>query len=164
MKTVIANADEKMQKTLNVMKAEFATIRAGRANPEVLNKITVDYYGTETPINQVAAVSVAEARILVIQPWDASLCRAIRLIFPPLTEERRRMIARDISKMGEESKVAIRSIRRDAIDKIKTMKKNGELTEDDVKDGEKKIQEITDKRCKEADAIAEAKQKDIMEV
>ena len=184
MKTVIANADEKMQKTLNVMKAEFATIRAGRANPEVLNKITVDYYGTETPINQVAAVSVAEARILVIQPWDASLCRAIeraiqksdlgvnpqsdgraiRLIFPPLTEERRRTIAKDISKMGEESKVAIRSIRRDAIDKIKTMKKNGELTEDDVKDGEKKIQEITDKRCKEADAIAEAKQKDIMEV
>ncbi|MBQ4258577.1 MAG: ribosome recycling factor [Clostridia bacterium] len=184
MKTVIANADEKMQKTLNVMKSEFASIRAGRANPDVLNKITVDYYGTPTPINQVAAVSVAEARILVIQPWDASVCRAIeraiqksdlgvnpqsdgraiRLIFPPLTEERRKMIAKDISKMGEESKVAIRSIRRDAIDKIKTMKKNGELTEDDVKDGEKRIQEITDKRCKEADVIVEAKQKDILEV
>ena len=184
MKTVIKNADEKMQKTLNVLNNEYASIRAGRANPDVLNKITVDYYGAPTPVNQLAAVSVAEARVLVITPWDASVCRnieraiqasdigvnpqsdgkMIRLVFPPLTEERRKMLAKDIAKMAEESKVAIRSIRRDAIDKLKAMKKAGELTEDDVKDGEKKIQDITDKHCKEADTMADAKQKDIMEI
>lgn len=184
MKTVIKNADEKMQKTLNVLNNEYASIRAGRANPDVLNKITVDYYGAPTPVNQLAAVSVAEARVLVITPWDASVCRnieraiqasdigvnpqsdgkMIRLVFPPLTEERRKMLAKDIAKMAEESKVAIRSVRRDAIDKLKAMKKAGELTEDDVKDGEKKIQDITDKRCKEADTMADAKQKDIMEI
>ena len=184
MKTVIKNADEKMQKTLNVLNNEYASIRAGRANPDVLNKITVDYYGAPTPVNQLAAVSVAEARVLVITPWDASVCRnieraiqasdigvnpqsdgkMIRLVFPPLTEERRKMLAKDIAKMAEESKVAIRSVRRDAIDKLKAMKKAGELTEDDVKDGENKIQDITDKRCKEADTMADAKQKDIMEI
>ena len=184
MKTVIKNADEKMQKTLNVLNNEYASIRAGRANPDVLNKITVDYYGAPTPVNQLAAVSVAEARVLVITPWDASVCRnieraiqasdigvnpqsdgkMIRLVFPPLTEERRKMLAKDIAKMAEESKVAIRSVRRDAIDKLKAMKKAGELTEDDVKDGEKKIQDITDKHCKEADTMADAKQKDIMEI
>ena len=184
MKTVIKNADEKMQKTLNVLNNEYASIRAGRANPDVLNKITVDYYGAPTPVNQLAAVSVAEARVLVITPWDASVCRnieraiqasdigvnpqsdgkMIRLVFPPLTEERRKMLAKDIAKMAEDSKVAIRSIRRDAIDKLKAMKKAGELTEDDVKDGEKKIQDITDKHCKEADTMADAKQKDIMEI
>ena len=184
MKTVINNANEKMQKTLNVLNNEYASIRAGRANPDVLNKITVDYYGAPTPINQLAAVAVTEARVLAITPWDASVCRnieraiqasdigvnpqsdgkMIRLVFPPLTEERRKMLAKDIAKMAEESKVAIRSIRRDAIDKLKAMKKAGDLTEDDVKDGEKKIQDITDKRCKEADAMADAKQKDIMEI
>lgn len=184
MKTVIKNADEKMQKTLNVLNNEYASIRAGRANPDVLNKITVDYYGAPTPVNQLAAVSVAEARVLVITPWDASVCRnieraiqasdigvnpqsdgkMIRLVFPPLTEERRKMLAKDIAKMAEDSKVAIRSVRRDAIDKLKAMKKAGELTEDDVKDGEKKIQDITDKHCKEADTMADAKQKDIMEI
>ena len=184
MKTVINTADEKMQKTLNVLKNEYASIRAGRANPDVLNKITVDYYGAPTPINQLAAVAVTEARVLAITPWDGSVCRnieraiqasdlgvnpqsdgkMIRLVFPPLTEERRKMLAKDIAKMAEESKVAIRSIRRDAIDKLKAMKKAGDLTEDDVKDGEKKIQDITDKRCKEADTMADAKQKDIMEI
>lgn len=184
MKTVINNANEKMQKTLNVLNNEYASIRAGRANPDVLNKITVDYYGAPTPINQLAAVAVTEARVLAITPWDASVCRnieraiqasdigvnpqsdgkMIRLVFPPLTEERRKMLAKDIAKMAEESKVAIRSIRRDAIDKLKAMKKAGDLTEDDVKDGEKKIQDITDKRCKEADVMADAKQKDIMEI
>ena len=184
MKTVINSADEKMQKTLNVLHNEYAAIRAGRANPDVLNKITVDYYGAPTPINQLAAVAVTEARVLAITPWDASVCRnieraiqasdigvnpqsdgkMIRLVFPPLTEERRKMLAKDIAKMAEDSKVAIRSIRRDAIDKLKAMKKAGDLTEDDVKDGEKKIQDITDKRCKEADSMADAKQKDIMEI
>lgn len=184
MKTVIAKADEKMQKTISVLKTEYSEIRAGRANPEVLNKVTVDYYGTPTPVNQVAAVSVSEARVLVIQPWDASLCRAleraiqasdigvnpqsdgrvIRLVFPPLTEERRKLIAKDILKMAEEAKIAIRSIRRDAIEKIKAMKKDGELTEDDVKEGDKKIQDLTEKRCKEVDSAAELKQQEIMEI
>ncbi len=184
MKTVIQKAEDKMKKTLSVLSANYAEIRAGRANPAVLNHITVDYYGAPTPINQLAAVSVSEARVLVIQPWDGSVCGAIekaiqksdlgvnpqsdgkliRLMFPPLSEERRRDLAKDISKMAEESKVAVRSIRRDAIEKIKALKKNGEITEDDQKQGEKKTQDLTDKYCKEIDQVMEAKRKEIMEI
>ena len=184
MKTVIQKAEDKMKKTLSVLSANYAEIRAGRANPAVLNHITVDYYGAPTPINQLAAVSVSEARVLVIQPWDGSVCGAIekaiqksdlgvnpqsdgkliRLMFPPLSEERRRDLAKDISKMAEESKVAVRSIRRDAIEKIKALKKNGEITEDDQKQDEKKTQDLTDKYCKEIDQVMEAKRKEIMEI
>ena len=180
----MAKAESKMQKTISVLSSEYASIRAGRANPEVLDKIHVDYYGTPTPINQVAAVSVSEARVLLIQPWDASICRAvekaiqtsdlgvnpqsdgkmIRLTFPPLTEERRRSIAKDISKMAEEAKVAVRAVRRDAIDKLKQMKKKSEITEDDLKQAEKKMQDLTDKGCKEIDAVHAKKEKEIMEI
>lgn len=184
MKEVIAKAEEKMQKTVSVLTSEYMAIRAGRANPAVLDKIMVDYYGAPTAINQLAAVSVTEARVLTVQPWDASVCRAIeraiqtselginpqsdgktiRLIFPQLTEERRRDLVKDIAKMSEESKIAIRSIRRDAIDKLKTMKKNSELTEDDLKQAEKKTQDLTDKYCKEIDGIFAKKEKEIMEI
>ncbi len=184
MKEVIARAEEKMKKTISVLTEDYKAIRAGRANPAVLDKIVVDYYGAPTAINQLAAVSVTEARVLTIQPWDGSVCRAIeraiqtselginpqsdgktiRLIFPQLTEERRRDLVKDIAKMSEESKIAIRSIRRDAIDKLKTMKKNSELTEDDLKQAEKKTQDLTDKYCKEIDGIFAVKEKELMEI
>lgn len=184
MKEIIAHANEKMQKTIHVLQVEFSEIRAGRANPNVLDKITIDYYGAPTPINQLAAVSVSEARVLVIQPWDASSCsmiekaiqksdlginpqsdgKTIRLIFPQLTEERRREIAKDISKMGEQAKVAVRNTRRDAIDKLKKMKKDSLITEDDLKDGEKEMQNLTDKACKDIDTLSEKKDKEIMEI
>ncbi|HIR57704.1 MAG TPA: ribosome recycling factor [Candidatus Gallacutalibacter pullicola] len=184
MKEVIAKAEEKMKKTVSVLTEEYKAIRAGRANPAVLDKIMVDYYGAPTAINQLAAVSVTEARVLTVQPWDASVCRAIeraiqtsdlginpqsdgktiRLIFPQLTEERRRDLVKDIAKMSEESKIAIRSIRRDAIDKLKTMKKNSELTEDDLKQAEKKTQDLTDKYCKEIDGLFAKKEKELMEI
>ena len=173
---------EKMQKTLDVLKHELTTIRAGRANPAVLDKVMVDYYGAPTPVNQLAAVSVAEARVLTIQPWDGSVCRAIeraiqtsdiginpqsdgktiRLIFPPLTEEKRKDIVKDVSHMAEEAKIALRSIRRDAMEKLKAMKKDGELTEDDLKQAEKKTQELTDKYVKQADERSAAKQKEVL--
>ena len=173
-----------MKKTIHVLKEEYAEIRAGRANPAVLDKVRVDYYGTPTPINQMAAVSVTEARTLTIQPWDVSTVRSIekaiqasdiginpqsdgkiiRLIFPPLTEERRKEIVKEISKMGEDAKIAIRSVRRDAIEKLKALKKSSEITEDDLKQGEKKIQDLTDKFCKEIDQIAQDKDKEIMEI
>ena len=184
MKEVIAKAEEKMKKTVSVLTEEYKAIRAGRANPAVLDKIMVDYYGAPTAINQLAAVSVTEARVLTVQPWDASVCLAIeraiqtsdlginpqsdgktiRLIFPQLTEERRRDLVKDIAKMSEESKIAIRSIRRDAIDKLKTMKKNSELTEDDLKQAEKKTQDLTDKYCKEIDGLFAKKEKELMEI
>ncbi len=184
MKQVISTADQKMNKTINALTKEYASIRAGRANPAVLDKITVSYWGADTPINQLAAVSVTEARTLTIQPWDGSLCRpiekaiqasdiginpqsdgrTIRLTFPPLTEERRRLLTKDISKMAEESKVAIRSIRRDAMDKIKALKKSNNITEDDQKNGEKNLQDITDKKCKEIDSICAVKVKEIMSI
>lgn len=184
MKTVLKNAEDKMTKTITHLEEAYSSIRAGRANPAVLDKLTVDYYGTPTPINQVAAVSVTEARTLMIQPWDASICRAIekaiqtsdiginpqsdgkviRMIFPPLTEDRRKDIVKEVSKMAEEAKVAVRSSRRDAIDKIKAMKKSGEITEDDESKGEKKVQDITDKKIKEIDSICEGKQKQVMEI
>lgn len=182
--TSYAPFEEKMKKTLLALDKEFDTIRAGRANAAVLNNIVVDYYGTPTPVNQMAAISVTEARILVIQPWDASTIKAIekaintsdiginpqndgrtiRLIFPPLTEERRKEILKDVKKYAEEAKVAVRAIRRDAIDKFKAMKKSSEITEDDLKTSETDIQKLTDKYCKQADQMAEDKEKEIMAI
>ncbi len=184
MKATIENAKEKMNKSLKALDKEFAAIRAGRANPAVLDKVQVDYYGAPTPVNQMAAVSVSEARILVIQPWDKSCLKLIekaiqasdiginptndgnvlRLTFPQLTEERRKELCKNIKKLGEDSKVAIRSIRRDTMDKLKAMKKNSEITEDDLKDCEKKVQDLTDKCCAEADKAVAAKEKEIMTV
>lgn len=176
--------EEKMGKTINVLKDDFNGIRAGRANPAVLDKITVDYYGTPTPLNQVGNISIPEARTILIQPWDAKTLKevekaiqksdiginplndgkVIRLNFPPLTEERRKLLKKDIEKKGEESKIAIRSIRRDAMEEAKSQKKSGELTEDDLKNAEKEIQATTDKFIGEIDKIVELKSKEIMEV
>jgi len=184
MKQHLVPFDEKMTKTVSVLEQEYASIRAGRASASVLNKLVVDYYGAATPINQMAAVSVSEARILVIQPWDRSTLNniekailasdiginpqndgtAIRLVFPPLTEERRKELSKKVEKTAEDSKVAIRSIRRDAIEKYKAMKKASEITEDDLKNYEKDIQDLTDKYCKNIDGIAAAKKKEIMEI
>ncbi len=184
MKATINNAKEKMTKSLAALDKELATIRAGRANPAILDKIQVDYYGSPTPVNQMASVAVSEARILVIQPWDKSCLKLIekaiqasdiginptndgsvlRLAFPQLTEERRKELCKSVKKMGEDSKVAIRSIRRDTMDKLKVMKKNSEITEDDLKDCEKKVQDLTDKFCAEADQVIAAKEKEIMTV
>ena len=181
---VIEKAESKMKKALLHLDDEFTSVRAGRANPAIIDKIMVDYYDTPTAINQLAAVSVAEARVLNIQPWDTSVLkliekaiqtsdlginpqndgRIIRLIFPPLNEERRKELAKETSKMTEDAKIAIRSIRRDAIEKLKSLKKKGELTEDDLKDSEKEIQNLTDKYCKNADLAYNAKQKEIMEI
>ncbi len=184
MKEHLVEYDTRMNKTMNNLQAEFAAIRAGRATPAVLNKVSVDYYGTPTPINQMAAVSVAEARILVIQPWDKSTLKAIekaiqasdiginpsndgnviRIAFPPLTEERRKEIGKTIRKLAEEAKVAVRAIRRDANDKYKTMKKNAEISEDDQKNYEVDIQKLTDKYCKDIDVAAEKKEIEILEI
>ena len=184
MKTVFETAKTKMGKTINALTSEYGAIRAGRANPQILDKLSVDYYGTPTPINQLGSISVAEARVLVIQPWDKSVLKAIekaiqtsdiginpqndgsviRLTFPPLTEDRRKELAKDIQKIGENSKVAIRSIRRDCVDKLKAMKKASEITEDDLKDGEKEVQKITDNFIKEVDDLSAAKVKEIMEI
>lgn len=184
MQAVMNTTKEKMNKSVDVLKGEFSAIRAGRANPAVLDKISVDYYGVPTPIQQMAAVSVSEARVLVIQPWDASTLksiekaintsdlginptndgRVIRLAFPALTEERRREIAKDISKLAENSKVAVRSIRRDTLEKFKAMKKNSEITEDDLKNCEKQVQDLTDQFCKTIDELAKVKEKEILEL
>lgn len=184
MKEVLKKNDERMQRRIDHLVDEYKTIRAGRANPAVLEKVFVDYYGTPTPINQLAAVSVTEARTLTIQPWDASVLRPIekaiqmsevginpqndgkiiRLIFPPLTEDKRKEIAKDIAHIAEDSKVQIRNVRRDTLEKLKKMKKDGDLTEDDLKEGEKKIQKSTDNFIKEIDQIADKKKKEIMEI
>ena len=184
MKTVFETAKNKMGKTITALKAEYGAIRAGRANPQILDKLTVDYYGTPTPINQLGSISVAEARVLVVQPWDKSVLKSIekaiqtsdiginpqndgsviRLTFPPLTEDRRKELVKDIQKIGENSKVAVRSIRRDCLEKLKSMKKGSEITEDDLKDGEKEVQKITDGFIKEIDDLTAAKQKEIMEI
>lgn len=184
METVFATVKEKMTKTLSVLNNDYSAIRAGRANPAVLDKIKVDYWGTPTPINQMAAVSVSEARILSIQPWDVSSLhaiekaiqasdlginpqndgRVIRLIFPQPTEERRKELVKDVRKMAEDAKVAVRSIRRDGIDKIKKMEKSSEITEDDLKDGEEELQKITDDFIKKIDAASEEKEKEILSV
>ena len=184
MKQVFENADKKMNKTINALNLGICRYPCRQANPAVLDKIMVDYYGSPTAINQLAAISVTEARTLTISPWDQSVVHAvekaiqssdlginpqtdgkvIRLIFPPLTEDRRRDIVKDIKKMEEEAKVAIRSIRRDSMDKLKALKKNGEITEDDLKDAEKKMQNQTDKFIKEIESISQVKEKEIMEI
>ena len=184
MEAVSAKTKEKMDTCLTSLERDFAAIRAGRANPAVLDKVMVDYYGVPTPINQMAAVSVPEARLLVVQPWDASTLReiekaintadiginpqndgkVIRLSFPQLTEEHRKNLQKDISKRGEEAKVAIRNVRRDAMDDIKKLKKDNEITEDEQKDGEKKLQDITDDFVKQADSITKKKEEEILSI
>ena len=176
--------EEKMVKSYEVLLDEYASIRAGRANPHVLDKLRVDYYGTPTPLQQVANVSVPEPRMILIQPWERKLIKdiekailttdlginpnndgnAIRLVFPELTEERRKELAKDVKKKGEGVKVAVRNIRRDANDAIKKMEKAGEISEDDQAEGEEKIQKITDKMIEKIDKAVEAKTKEIMTV
>lgn len=184
MKAELNAYEEKMKKTLDVLAKELAAVRAGRANPGVLDKITVEYYGAPTPLQQVAAVSTPDPRTLAIQPWDASILKAlekaiqtsdlglnpqndgkqIRLSFPPLTEERRKELIKSVSKMGEEGKVALRNIRRDAIDKMKATHKKNEMTEDELHEGEDKMQKLTDKYVKEVDAMVAKKSKELAEV
>ena len=176
--------EEKMQKSIDSAAADFASVRAGRANAAVLDKVTVDYYGSPTPINQVAAISSPDPRTLTIQPWDASILKAIekaiqtsdlginpqndgrvlRLAFPQLTEERRKELTKQVKKYGEEGKVAVRNIRRDAMDEIKKKTKKSEITEDDQKNLEKELQDLTDKRCKEIDELTAKKDKELMAV
>ena len=176
--------EEKMNKTISVLEENFSEVRAGRANPAILNKVKIDYYGTPTPINQVAGISVPEARLIVIQPWDASILKeiekaiiasdiginpnndgkVIRLNFPELTEDRRKELAKEIKKTAEEAKVAIRSIRRDGIDEAKKMQKDGEMTEDDQRDAEEKIQKMTDLKIAEIDKVLANKEKEIMNI
>ena len=175
---------DKMEKTCSILLENFNAVRAGRANAVVLDKITVDYYGTETPIRQAATVSTPDPRTLAITPYDSSMLktiekaiqasdlgihpqndgRVIRLVFPPLTEERRKDLVKQVKKYGENGKVAIRNIRRDAMEKLKALEKKSEITEDDRKEDEKELQELTDKRCKEIDALTAAKEKELMAV
>ena len=184
MQEQLKKAEERMGRRYDHMCQDFSEIRAGRANPAVLDKVKVDYYGTPTPVNQLAAVSVTEARTLVIQPWDTSLLRqiekaiqksdvginpnndgkVIRLIFPPLTEERRKLIVKDVQKIAEDTKVQIRNVRREAIEKLKAMKKKSEITEDDLKNAEKKMQKLTDNFTKKVDETSAAKQKELLEL
>ena len=176
--------EDKMVKTIDVVKANFAAVRAGRANAGVLDRIMVEYYGTPTPLNQVAAISSPDPRTLTIQPWDMTLMKAIekaiqtsdlginpqndgrviRLAFPQLTEERRKDLTKQVKKYGEEGKVAVRNIRRDAMDEIKKATKKSEITEDDQKKLEKDLQDLTDKRCKEIDELTAKKEKELMAV
>ncbi len=176
--------EEKMEKSINVFAENLAAVRAGRANPAILNKVKVDYYGVETPISQVAGISVPEARLIVIQPWDASILKeierailasdiginpnndgkVIRLSFPELNEERRKELVKDIKKMAEEAKVAVRSVRRDGIDEFKKQQKDALITEDDLRTAEEDIQKITDKKIEEIDNITANKEKEIMSV
>ena len=184
MKEQLRIHEEKMEKTLNNLLEEYAGIRAGRANPHVLDKIKVDYYGSPTPIQQVGNISVPEARIIVIQPWEKSLLKAIekaiqtsdlginpnndgsciRLIFPEMTEDRRKELSKDVKKKGENAKVAIRNIRRDANDVFKKMEKNAEITEDELKEATDKMQKITDKAIEKVDKAVENKTKEILTV
>ena len=184
MKEMNQPYDAKMQKTIEVVMSDFAGVRAGRANAGVLDKITVEYYGTETHIHQVASISTPDPRTLVIQPWDGTLLKAvekallasdlginpqndgkvIRLIFPQLTEERRKELTKQVKKYGEGGKVAIRNIRRDAMEKFKAMKKKSEITEDDLKELEEDLQKLTDKRCKEIDDLTAKKEAELMAV
>lgn len=184
MDNLIKNTEQRMDKSLAALDRDYKAVRVGRANASVLDRINVDYYGVPTPIQQMAAISMPEPRILMIKPWDASTLKeiekailvseiginpqndgtAIRLNFPPLTEERRKEVVKEVKKMGEEAKVSVRNIRRDALEKLKAMKKNNEITEDDEKNGEKKIQNITDKYCKEIDGLAAIKEKEVIEI
>ena len=176
--------ERKMEKTLEVLAADFGAVRAGRANAQVLDRITVEYYGVDTPLNQVGTISSPDARTLVIQPWDGSLLkkiekaiqtsdlginpqndgRVIRLVFPQLTEERRRELTKQVKKYGEDAKVAVRNVRRDAMDYIKGLKKKSEITEDDQKKAEKDLQELTDKYIKKVDEACAVKEKELMEL
>lgn len=178
------NTETKMNKAIASLESDYASIRAGRANPAILDKVSVEYYGAPTPVAQVGTISVPEARSIVIQPWDATILKdiekailasdigitpnndgkVIRLNFPPLTEERRKELSKGVSKRGEEAKVAVRNIRRDSIEGYKKQKKNNEITEDDLKDIEEKIQKLTDKFVKKIDDIVAEKEKEIMEV
>ena len=184
MEQVFENTKKRMEKSLDALNREYSAIRAGRANPNVLNNIVVDYYGTPTPLNQMAAISVPEPRLLTIQPWDASTLKeiekaintseiginpqndgkVIRLAFPQLTEEHRKNLVKDVSKKAEEAKVAIRNIRRDAMDDIKKLKKDNAITEDDQKDGEKELQKITDNYIKQIDEMGDKKEKEILSI
>jgi len=179
-----SNIEGKMDKTISVLNENFSEIRAGRANPAILNKVKVDYYGTATPISQVAGISVPEARLIVIQPWDMSILKeiekailasdigitpnndgkVIRLAFPELNEERRKEIVKDIKKIAEEAKVSIRSVRREGLDLAKKEQKDGNITEDDLKNAENQIQKLTDKKIERIDEILTAKEKEIMSV
>ena len=176
--------EEKMKKTISVFEESLSEVRAGRANPNILNKITVDYYGVATPINQIAGISVPEPRMILIQPWDISMLKeiekainiaeiginpnndgkVIRLAFPELTEERRKDLVKDMRKIAEESKVAIRAIRRDGMDMAKTAQKNNEMTQDDLTAAETKIQKMTDTKIAEIDELLAKKEKEIMTV
>ncbi len=179
-----SHIEEKMKKSVNVLNEELGAIRAGRANPKILDKITVDYYGVKTPINQVANIMVPEARMITIQPWDASLLKEIekeiqksdiginpnsdgkliRLVFPELTEDRRKELVKEIKKLSEDAKVVIRNIRRDGIDEFKAKQKNNEMTEDDLRNSEEQIQKITDKYIGIIDSVCSDKEKEIMSV
>lgn len=178
------NIKEKMEKSINVYNEKLSEVRAGRANPAILNKVKVDYYGTPTPISQVAGISVPEARLIVIQPWDMSVLKeiekailasdigitpnndgkVIRLAFPDLNEERRKEIVKDIKKTAEEAKVSIRSIRREGLDDAKKEQKDGNITEDDLRNAETEIQKLTDKKIAKIDEILVAKEKEIMSI
>ena len=184
IKEMYQEYEHKMKKTVEVVISDFGGVRAGRANASVLDKISVEYYGTETPINQVASISAPDPRTLVIQPWDGTLLKAIekalliselginpqndgkciRLSFPQLTEERRKELVKQIHKYAENGKVAVRNIRRDAMDRFKKMQKASEITEDELKLAEKDLQKITDDNCKELDKLLEIKEKELMSV
>lgn len=184
MSTDYSEFEAKMKKTTEVLSEQFAAVRAGKANPAVLDRITVDYYGSPTPIQQIASISTADARSLLIQPWDGSVLkgiekailasdlginpqndgRAIRLVFPQLTEERRKDLAKQVKKYAEEAKVAVRNIRRDAMEKFKAQKKKSEITKDDMKIVEKDMQKLTDDYIKEVDKIAAKKEQELMEL
>lgn len=184
MSDFVKDAESKMLKTIEAVKADFASVRAGRANASVLDRVQVEYYGSPTPLNQVASISSPDPRQLVIQPWDSSLLReiekailtselginpqndgkVIRLTFPQLTEERRKELTKQVHKYAEGGKVAVRNIRRDVMDKIKAAKKMSEITEDDAKDYEKKLQDVTDKYVKKLDELAAEKEKELMSV
>ena len=184
MKLDTKEFEVKMKKSIDSYVYELDGVRAGRANPNVLSKISVDYYGSPTPVNQIGSVSVPDARTIVIQPWDSSTLKGIekailasdigitpandgkviRLVFPQLTEDRRKELKKQVSKLGEDAKVAIRNIRRDAMDKAKDMKKNSEMTEDEQKASDKNVQDLTDKYIKKIDEITAAKEKEIMEI
>lgn len=176
--------EEKMNKTISILQENFAEVRVGRANPAILNKIKIDYYGVPTPINQVAGISVPESRLIVIQPWNISLLKeiekeilksdiginpnndgkVIRLVFPELNEERRRELVKEVKKMGEDAKISIRSIRREGIDEAKKMQKDNQITEDELKLSEDQIQKLTDKKVDEIDKILSRKEEDIINV
>ncbi len=180
----LTSIEEKMNKSISVLKENLAEVRAGRANPAILNKIMVNYYGVPTPINQVAGISVPEARLIVIQPWDASILKeiekeiqkaeiginpnndgkVIRLTFPELTEERRKELVKDIKKMGEEAKVSVRSVRREGMDTAKAEQKDGSMTEDELKGMEDKIQKLTDEKVADIDKTIQDKENEIMNI